>query len=151
MSTLYFWLDLHSDYSLTMALILYFFPEKKSFNPLCFVTRYIIVFKMASLSLNQFSIDEIKKISRISINTCVIIVEVMIAISLWSLNDMQLHIINDLGNSPVFFRPLSLYFMWTACEPKCWFSLCKSYIIQLTSFCSDSIIDSSFEPFVFYL
>ena len=46
--------------------------------------------------------------------TCALIVEVIIAISLGPLNDMQPHIMNDLVNLLVLFRQSSLYisFEW---------------------------------------
>ena len=69
-------------------IVIYSF-QKKSFLPLCSVRRL----KMTS-SLNQFSIDGMRKLSRISM--CII--EVTIAISFGPLNDMPPYIVNGWGN-----------------------------------------------------
>ena len=57
---------------------------------------------MTSLS-NEFPIDGIRKLSRISMCTYILIAEGMIAISTDPLNDLQHHITTDLGNLLVFF------------------------------------------------
>ena len=56
-----------------------------------------------------FFIDGIRKLFKTSRSTCALIVEVMNVISPGPLNDIQPHIMNDLGNLLVFFRQSSLY------------------------------------------
>ena len=48
--------------------------------------------------LNQFSIDGTRKLCKISMYKCALIVAIIIAISLGHLNDIQPHIMNDLVN-----------------------------------------------------
>ena len=106
-STINFQWDLKPDCSLAMSLMNFL---KKCFYLLCSVTRCIIVLKkITSTSPNQFSINGLRKLSKISMCTCVLIVEVMIAISPVFLNDMQSHIMDYLGNLLEFFRHSSLY------------------------------------------
>ena len=75
----------------------YLFP-KKSFIFLFSVTRCIIVLKMTSSSPSQFSFCSIGKLSRISLKARALIVEITIAQSHGSLNNIQAHMENDLGN-----------------------------------------------------
>ena len=55
-----------------------------------------------------------RKLSKISMYTSALIVEVMVAISPGSISDMQLHLMNDLGNLLVFFKTVFFIgFIWT--------------------------------------
>ena len=83
---------------------------KKNFNPLCSSKRCL------NIPYNDFVIIKsvwIEKLSRISMYIAALIINVMIAISTGPLHDMQLHIMNYLGNWLVFFQLSSLCFIWT--------------------------------------
>ena len=69
--------------------------------------------KMTTSSLNLFSIDGMRKVSKISMYTCALAVEVMIAISPGPLPGVQPPIIKDWGNVIVFFRQSS---SWVSLE-----------------------------------
>ena len=79
---------------------------KKALIPFALWQDALLSWKMTLSSPNQFSIDRMKKIIW---DFNVLIVQEMIAISPSTLNDMQPHIMNDLGNLLVFFRQTSLY------------------------------------------
>ena len=64
--------------------------------------------------MRKFSIDGMRKLTRMLI--CAFIVELIIAISSGPLNDIQLHIMNDIEFLLIFFRQASLYFIRTASD-----------------------------------
>ena len=55
--------------------------SEKSFNPLCSVTKCIIILKITSLLPNQFFIERMRTLSRISMYICTLVVDVKSAIS----------------------------------------------------------------------
>ena len=69
-------------------------------------------------SLDKFSINGMRKLSRISIYMHALIVEVMIAVVSAPLNDMQPQIMNDLGNLLEFFRQSFLYVLYNGTRQK---------------------------------
>ena len=102
-SIMNFQLDLDLDCSLAMSLIFICLSWRKILI-LFALWQNVLSFWKKTLSLpNQFSVDGMQKLSRISMYTCILIVEVMIAIFPGPLNDIQPHILNDLGSLHVFF------------------------------------------------